>query len=238
MNNKENDVLIEAKSLTRWFEVSGQKLYAIKDISFEIKQKEVVIILGKSGAGKTTLLNSLGAMDSISSGELIVNGNDICKYNNKQLGNYRRNDIGFVFQFYNLMPNLTVLENVELAASTVNNPLDCKEILEGVGLSHRLNNFPNQLSGGEQQRVAIARAIVKNPLLLLCDEPTGALDTNTGKKIIELLLEINEKYNKTIIIVTHNQELAKIANRLIRVSDGTIIENSVCTPQKVDDIKW
>ncbi|MFI3252288.1 MAG: ABC transporter ATP-binding protein [bacterium] len=230
--------MIEARNLTKWYEVSGQKLYAIKDISFEIKQKEVVIILGKSGAGKTTLLNSLGAMDSVSSGQLIVDGNDICKYNNKQLGDYRRNQIGFVFQFYNLMPNLTVLENVELAASTVKNPLDSKELLESVGLSHRLNNFPNQLSGGEQQRVAIARAIVKNPLLLLCDEPTGALDTNTGKKIIELLLEVNEKYNKTIIIVTHNSEFSKIANRLIRVSDGTIIENTEMTPTGVDDIKW
>ncbi len=230
--------LIKANKLTKFYEVSGQKIYAIKDISFEIKDSEVVIILGKSGAGKTTLLNSLGAMDNLSSGELIINGNDICKYNNKQLGNYRRNDIGFVFQFYNLMPNLTVLENVLLAASTVKEPLDSKEILESVGLSHRLNNFPNQLSGGEQQRVAIARAIVKNPLLLLCDEPTGALDTNTGKKIIELLLEVNKKYNKTIIVVTHNSELAKIANRLIRVSDGTIIENTEQTPQKVDDIKW
>ncbi len=230
--------MIKANNLTKYYEVSGKKLYAIKDISFEIEDKEVVIILGKSGAGKTTLLNSLGAMDSVSSGELIVNGNDICKYNNKQLGNYRRNDIGFVFQFYNLMPNLTVLENVQLAASTVKEPLDSKEILDSVGLSHRLNNFPNQLSGGEQQRVAIARAIVKNPLLLLCDEPTGALDTNTGKKIIELLLEVNKKFNKTIIIVTHNSELAKIANRLIRVSDGTIIENTVTTPQGVDDIKW
>ncbi|MFI3329305.1 MAG: ABC transporter ATP-binding protein [bacterium] len=230
--------LIEAKSISRWYEVSGKKLYANKDISFAIEEKEVVVILGKSGAGKTTLLNSLGAMDSINEGELIVNGQDIAKFNNKQLGNYRRNDIGFVFQFYNLMPNLTVLENVELAASTVKEPLDCKEILEGVGLGHRLDNFPNQLSGGEQQRVAIARAIVKNPLLLLCDEPTGALDTNTGKKIIELLLEVNQKYNKTIIIVTHNSELVKIANRLIRVSDGTIVENIELTPQKVDDIKW
>ncbi len=230
--------MIQAKDLTKWYEVSGEKLYAIKDISFEIKEKEVVIILGKSGAGKTTLLNSLGAMDSVSSGKLIVDGNDICQYNNKQLGEYRRNKIGFVFQFYNLMPNLTVLENVELAASTVDNPLDSKELLESVGLSHRLNNFPSQLSGGEQQRVAIARAIVKNPLLLLCDEPTGALDTNTGKKIIELLLEINEKYNKTIIIVTHNSEFSKIANRLIRVSDGSIIENKEMTPTGVDDIKW
>ncbi len=230
--------MIEAKNLCKWYEVSGEKLFAIKDISFEIKEKEVVIILGKSGAGKTTLLNSLGAMDSVSSGKLFVDGNDICKYNNKQLGNYRRNQIGFVFQFYNLMPNLTVLENVELAASTVDNPLDSKELLESVGLSHRLNNFPSQLSGGEQQRVAIARAIVKNPLLLLCDEPTGALDTNTGKKIIELLLEVNEKFNKTIIIVTHNSEFSKIANRLIRVSDGTIIENNEMIPTGVDDIKW
>ncbi len=231
-------MLIEAKKLTKCYEVSGQKSYAIKDVSFEIEEKEVVIILGKSGAGKTTLLNSLGAMDSLTSGELIINNEDICKYNKKQLTDYRRKDIGFVFQFYNLMPNLTVLENVELAASTVAEPLDSKEILESVGLSHRLNNFPNQLSGGEQQRVAIARAIVKNPLLLLCDEPTGALDTNTGKKIIELLLDVNKKFNKTIIIVTHNSELAKIANRLIRVSDGTIIENTVMTPQGVDDIKW
>lgn len=214
-------------------------VHALKDASFEIDKGEFVVILGASGAGKTTLLNLLGGMDTATSGEYIIDGKDIAKAKEKELENFRRNDIGFVFQFYNLMSNLTAYENIDLAASIVKNPLDSAEVLAEVGLKDRKNNFPSQLSGGEQQRVAIARAVVKNPKLLLCDEPTGALDSKTGSSIIRLLFDISTKLRTTVIIVTHNSSLAKVATRLIRIADGAIVENKT-QPRKnsLEDIEW
>ncbi len=212
---------------------------ALDDVSFTLNEGEFVIILGASGAGKSTLLNLLGGMDNCTSGEYIVGGEDIAKYKPSKLSLFRRRDIGFVFQFYNLMPNLTALENIELAASVAKDPFDAKEILKRVGLEKRANNFPSQLSGGEQQRVAIARAIVKNPKLLLCDEPTGALDSKTGASIIELLNEVATEYKKTVIIVTHNSQISECAQRLIRIRDGKIAHNEIIeNPLKPSEVKW
>lgn len=215
------------------------RVVALNKASFKIEKGEFVVILGASGAGKSTLLNILGGMDLASSGQFFVNGKDIAKYSFKQLGLYRRSEIGFVFQFYNLMPNLTALENVQLAASVVKNKKDPKRVLKEVGLEKRMNNFPPQLSGGEQQRVAIARAISKNPTLLLCDEPTGALDSKTGVSVISLLYDIAKKQGKTVIIVTHNAKIAYLADHLIRIQDGSIIEDRlVKEPCKVEDVNW
>lgn len=212
---------------------------ALDDVSFSLTEGQFVIILGASGAGKSTLLNILGGMDNATSGSYLVDGEDVAKYGQKQLGLFRRNDVGFVFQFYNLMPNLTALENVELAASVVPDPLNSKDTLNNVGLGERLENFPSQLSGGEQQRVAIARAIVKNPKLLLCDEPTGALDSKTGSSIIKLLYEVATTYKKTVIIVTHNSKIAQCAERVIRISDGKILSDDMNQArQKPEDITW
>ena len=203
-------------------EGSKNEVMALHDVSFKVEKGQFVVILGASGAGKSTLLNILGGMDLASRGSYLVDDKDITKLNDKELGVFRRKKIGFVFQFYNLMPNLTALENVRLAESVADNPLDSKEILTKVGLIGRERNFPSQLSGGEQQRVAIARAIVKNPALLLCDEPTGALDSKTGVKIIKLLKEISHDYNMTVIIVTHNSSIADVADRVIEIADGAI----------------
>lgn len=212
---------------------------ALDDVSFTLNEGEFVVILGASGAGKSTLLNLLGGMDNATSGEYLVAGEDIAKYKSSKLALFRRNDIGFVFQFYNLMPNLTALENIELAASVAKDPFDARDILKRVGLEKRANNFPSQLSGGEQQRVAIARAIVKNPKLLLCDEPTGALDSKTGAAIIELLNEVAVEYKKTVILVTHNSQISECAERLIRIRDGKIAENKlVKNPLKPSEVKW
>ncbi|WP_410175461.1 ABC transporter ATP-binding protein [Lactobacillus johnsonii] len=210
-----------------------------KNISFDIKQGELVIILGSSGAGKSTLLNILGGMEYVTEGEVIINGNNIAKYTAKELTKYRRNEIGFVFQFYNLIPNLTAKENVELANELVANPIDAEVALKEVGLEKRINNFPSQLSGGEQQRVAIARAIAKNPSLLLCDEPTGALDYQTGKKVLKILQDRSLKKNSTVVIVTHNAALAPIADKVIRIQDGKVkqIENN-SSPQDIAQIEW
>ncbi len=231
---------IEAKDLTKVYgsEKTAQ-VQALKQVSFTIDEGEFVVILGASGAGKTTLLNLLGGMDTATSGQYIFNGRDISKADAKELESFRRNDIGFIFQFYNLLNNLTAYENVDLAASIVKNPLKTKEVLEDVGLTKRAGNFPGQLSGGEQQRVSIARAIVKNPKLLLCDEPTGALDSKTGTKIIQLLYSLSLKFHTTVIIVTHNSKLAQTATRLIRIGDGEIIENSTF-PRKesLENIEW
>ena len=197
------------------------------------------LICGDTGAGKTTILNILGGMDSASSGKVYIDGKDIASYNNGQLTKYRRDDIGFVFQFYNLIPNLTALENVELASQICKNPLDAKKVLEEVGLSHRFNNFPTQLSGGEQQRVSIARAIAKNPKLLLCDEPTGALDYKTGKNILKLLQDTCRKKNKTVIVITHNLAITPMADRVIEMKSGkvsSIRQNE--HPQPVESIEW
>ena len=214
-------------------------VWANKNISFDIKQGELVIILGSSGAGKSTLLNILGGMENVSEGEVIVNGKDIAEYSAKELTKYRRNEIGFVFQFYNLIPNLTAKENVELANELVTNPIDAEVALKEVGLEKRINNFPSQLSGGEQQRVAIARAIAKNPSLLLCDEPTGALDYQTGKKVLKILQDRSLKKNSTVVIVTHNAALAPIADKVIRIQDGKVkqIENN-SSPQDIAQIEW
>ena len=212
---------------------------AIKDCSFEIEKGEFVVILGPSGAGKTTILNMLGGMDNNTSGNIYVDGKNISKYKNHDLLLYRRHDIGFVFQFYNLIMNLTTLENVELACQLSKKAFDPKEILKSVGLSHRLHNFPSQLSGGEQQRVAIARAIAKNPKILLCDEPTVALDSDTGVKILELLKETSKKYHITTIVITHNSSIAEVAHKVITVKNGTVTDVKINeNPKEPREIVW
>ena len=198
------------------------KVLAVKDCSFTVDKGEMVAILGQSGAGKTTILNMLGGMDSPTGGKILVDGNNIADYKSRELIKYRRNDIGFVFQFYNLVANLTALENVELACQLCKDALDPTEVMQDVGLGERLRSFPSQLSGGEQQRVAIARAIAKNPKILLCDEPTGALDSETGKKIVELLIETCKSRGMTTIIVTHNSEIAKVCDKVIRIKNGSV----------------
>lgn len=230
---------IELKNCSKKYGSGSTVVWANKNISFDIKQGELVIILGSSGAGKSTLLNILGGMESVSEGEVIVNGKDIAEYSPKQLTRYRRNEIGFVFQFYNLIPNLTAKENVELANELVANPIDAEVALKEVGLENRINNFPSQLSGGEQQRVAIARAIAKNPSLLLCDEPTGALDYQTGKRVLKILQDRSLKKNSTVIIVTHNAALAPIADKVIKIQDGKVkqIKNN-SSPQDIAKIEW
>ena len=204
------------------YKMGESTIVANNNINFEIEKGEFVIILGPSGAGKSTVLNILGGMDSCDEGQIIIDGVDISKYNSKQLTKYRRNDVGFVFQFYNLVQNLTARENVELASQIVTNALDIDETLKLVGLEHRKNNFPAQLSGGEQQRVAIARAIAKNPKLLLCDEPTGALDYTTGKQILKTLQDTCRNTGTTVIVITHNSALAPMADRVIRINDAKV----------------
>lgn len=208
-------------------------------INFEIEKGEFVIIAGPSGAGKTTVLNLLGGMDSCSSGDIFVDQKNISQLTKKQLTQYRRDDIGFVFQFYNLIPNLTAKENVELALQICKNPLSAQQVLSEVGLSDRMDNFPAQLSGGEQQRVSIARALAKNPKLLLCDEPTGALDYNTGKQILKLLQDMKRKQGMTVIVITHNSALAPMADRVIRIKNGKVIDIK-CNehPTDVEQIEW
>ncbi len=212
---------------------SEAEIVALNEASFKIKKGELVVILGPSGAGKSTLLNILGGMDRATRGTFLLNGKDITKMNEKELAQYRRLDIGFVFQFYNLMPSLSAYENVYLASSLVDKHFDSHEILSLCGLAGREKNFPAQLSGGEQQRVAIARALVKNPTLLLCDEPTGALDSKTGRQIMELLHRVCREQNKTVIIVTHNKAISVIADRIISVSDGKIVGNEEITNPKL-----
>lgn len=234
-----NDKFIEFKNVYKKYPYDGGEIVALDDINFNIKEGELVIILGDSGAGKSTALNILGGMDELSSGEVTVDNKVISKMKDEDLTNYRKEDIGFVFQFYNLIPNLTVLENVELASKLSKDPMDAVELLKLVGLGERLNNFPGQISGGEQQRASIARAIVKNPKILLCDEPTGALDYKTGKLILSLLQEINKKYNKTVIIITHNSLIKGIADRVITFKSGKISDISINTnPSKIEDLEW
>lgn len=212
---------------------------ALKNASFSINKGELVFILGSSGAGKSTLLNILGGMDKASSGDYILDGRNITKMSEKELANFRRNEIGFVFQFYNLMPSLTAYENVYIASALVDKHYDAEKMLELVGLKDRAKNFPSQLSGGEQQRVAIARALVKNPTLLLCDEPTGALDSKTGAQILNLLYKVAKEEEKTVIIVTHNKALTVVADRIIEIQDGKVVSNLVIkNPKKIEDIKW
>ena len=230
---------IEFKNIVKEYKMGEVKIKALDNANFEIEKGELVIIVGPSGAGKTTALNILGGMDTATSGKVIVDGKNISKLNNKGLIKYRREDIGFVFQFYNLVQNLTALENVELATQICSDHLDSKSVLEQVGLVHRMNNFPSQLSGGEQQRVAIARAIAKNPKLLLCDEPTGALDYVTGKQILKLLQDTCRKEKMTVVIITHNGAIAPMADKIIRFKNGTASSVEINdNPISVEDIEW
>lgn len=215
------------------------EIVANRDVNFEIEEGELAIILGNSGAGKSTILNILGGMDTNSKGQVIIDNKDISNYSKKELTDYRRNDVGFVFQFYNLVQNLTSKENVELASDIVKDALDPEEVLNSVGLEKRMNNFPAELSGGEQQRVAIARAIAKNPKILLCDEPTGALDYETGKQVLKILQNMSRQKNTTVVIVTHNSAIAPIADRVIRVRDATVEKIEVNPhPANIMDLEW
>lgn len=221
------------------YKMGDTTIYANNGISFSIEKGELAVIVGPSGAGKSTVLNVLGGMDTNDKGQVIIDGKDISKYNEKELTTYRRNDIGFVFQFYNLVPNLTTVENVELASQIVENARDAKEVLIDVGLGERLNNFPAQLSGGEQQRVAIARALAKNPKLLLCDEPTGALDYKTGKSVLKLLQQTCIETGTTVILITHNKAIAPIANRVIEINDAKVRNITINdNPVSIDEIEW
>ena len=230
---------VKLQDITKIYKMGEVEIRAADKISFSIKKGEFVVIVGPSGAGKTTVLNILGGMDTATSGTLLVDGEDITSYNARQLTGYRREDIGFVFQFYNLVPNLTALENVELALQICRDPLDAAEVLNDVGLGGRLDNFPAQLSGGEQQRVSIARALAKNPKLLLCDEPTGALDYNTGKAILKLLQNMCRERGMTVIVITHNQALAPMADRLIHIKNGQVSRMELNeNPTSIDEIEW
>ncbi|MBC1483605.1 ABC transporter ATP-binding protein [Listeria sp. FSL L7-1509] len=230
---------VEMKDVSKYYQMGENVVTANDKINFGIKKGELVIIVGPSGAGKSTVLNILGGMDNASEGKIMVDNQDIAQYNTKQLTKYRRTDVGFVFQFYNLVPNLTAKENVELAAQIAPNALDAETVLTQVGLSHRLNNFPAQLSGGEQQRVAIARALAKAPKLLLCDEPTGALDYDTGKSVLKLLQETCKNTGTTVIIITHNTAITPIADRIIEINNAkvrSIKENP--EPMSINDLEW
>ena len=230
---------IEFNNVIKEYKMGEVSIKALDNTNFQIEKGELVVIVGPSGAGKTTSLNILGGMDSVSSGEVCVDGKRIDKLSNKQLIKYRREDIGFVFQFYNLVQNLTAIENVELATQICKNSLNPKEVLEKVGLKNRMKNFPSQLSGGEQQRVAIARAIAKNPKLLLCDEPTGALDYNTGKRILKLLQDTCRKENMTVVIITHNTAIAPMADKVIYFKNGTAEGIKINqNPVPIENIEW
>ena len=230
---------ITFNNVKKTYKVGDVEINASDGVDFEVNKGEFVVIVGPSGAGKTTILHLLGGMDKATSGQILVDGQDVAKYSERQLAQYRRDDIGFVFQFYNLVQNLTALENVELATQISKNPLDVRMVLERVGLNKRLDNFPAQLSGGEQQRVAIARAIAKNPKLLLCDEPTGALDYQTGKAILGLLREMCDKYTMTVIVITHNSALAPMADRIIHLKNGQVASMNINEhPKSIAEIEW
>lgn len=234
-----SDAFVVCKDVKKEYKTGDVVIKAVDEMNFEINKGEFVVIVGPSGAGKTTVLNILGGMDTLTSGNMIVDGVDIGKFSSRELTTYRRYDIGFVFQFYNLVPNLTALENVELANQVSKNPLDAKEVLEEVGLGERMMNFPAQLSGGEQQRVSIARALAKNPKLLLCDEPTGALDYNTGKSILKLLEDTCKEKGMTVVVITHNQAITPMADRIISIKNGKV--SSVKMNEKkvpVEEIEW
>lgn len=233
------DAFIELKNVVKSYTMGDVTIYANNGVNFKVNKGEFTVIVGASGAGKTTILNMLGGMDTPTSGTIVVDGHNIATYDDKQLTDYRRDDIGFVFQFYNLVPNLTALENVELALQICKDPLDARKVLEEVGLKERLTNFPAQLSGGEQQRVSIARALAKNPKLLLCDEPTGALDYQTGKSILKLLQDTCRERGMTVIVITHNSALTPMADRVIKIKNGKVsrmTENAHPTP--VEEIEW
>lgn len=230
---------VEVQHVSKRYKMGESVITANDDLSFNIKKGELAVILGPSGAGKSTVLNILGGMDAPDEGKILIDGTDIAQFNDKQLTAYRREDVGFVFQFYNLVPNLTTKENVELATEVSPKALDPEEVLKQVGLDHRLNNFPAQLSGGEQQRVSIARALAKNPKLLLCDEPTGALDFETGKQILKLLQNASRIQGNTVLIITHNSALAPMADRVIRINDAKVRSVEVNEhPISIDEITW
>ena len=238
MGNLQNSY-VKLDKVSKIYKMGEVEIRAVDNISFEISKGEFVVVVGPSGAGKTTVLNILGGMDTATKGNVFVDGSNIAKYNSHQLTAYRRDDIGFVFQFYNLVPNLTALENVELAMQICKNPLDAKKVLCEVGLEDRMGNFPAQLSGGEQQRVSIARALAKNPKLLLCDEPTGALDYQTGKAILKLLQDMCREKGMTVIVITHNSALTPMADRVIHIKNGTVSAMELNTdPTPVADIEW
>lgn len=233
------DKYVELRDVKKIYKMGEVEIAAADGIDFHVNKGEFAVVVGASGAGKTTVLNILGGMDTATSGKVIVDGENIVKFSPKNLTSYRREDIGFVFQFYNLVPNLTALENVELALQICKEPLDAREVLEQVGLGERVDNFPAQLSGGEQQRVSIARALAKNPKLLLCDEPTGALDYNTGKAILKLLQDTCRERGMTVILITHNSAIAPMADRVIHIKSGKvskIVENE--NPIPVETIEW
>ena len=230
---------VEFQNVGKTYRMGEVEIKALRDTSFQVEKGELVVIVGPSGAGKTTLLNILGGMDTLTTGKVFLDGREISALNRKQLTEYRRHDVGFVFQFYNLIGNLTALENVELANQICREPLDASQILQEVGLGARSKNFPSQLSGGEQQRVAIARALAKNPKLLLCDEPTGALDYQTGKAILQLLQNTGRQTGMTVIIITHNSALTAMADRVIRVKNGTVSSVEINEhPQNISEIEW
>lgn len=231
--------LIRLENVKKIYQTGEVITKAVDGIDFTVNQGEFALIIGASGAGKTTVLNILGGMDTATSGAVFVDGKDISKWNKKQLTGYRRDDIGFVFQFYNLVPNLTALENVELAGQICKNPMDPKTVLEEVGLKDRLGNFPAQLSGGEQQRVSIARALAKNPKMLLCDEPTGALDYQTGKAILKLLQDMCRQKGMTVVVITHNSALTPMADRVIKIKNGKVAQMTLnAHPTPVEEIEW
>lgn len=230
---------VQLKDVYKIYKMGEVEIHAVDGIEFSVDKGEFVVVVGPSGAGKTTVLNILGGMDTVTKGQVLVDGKDIARYSQRQLTAYRRDDIGFVFQFYNLIPNLTALENVELALQICKHPLNAKEVLEEVGLGKRLKNFPAQLSGGEQQRVSIARALAKNPKLLLCDEPTGALDYQTGKAILKLLQDMCREKRMTVIVITHNSAIAPMADRVIQIKNGKVASMKKNEqPVSVMDIEW
>ena len=230
---------IEFQDVRKVYTMGEVQIEALRDVTFSVEKSEICVIVGPSGAGKTTLLNILGGMDTLTSGRVTLDGAEVSSYNRRQLTNYRRSDVGFVFQFYNLVQNLTALENVELANQISANPMDAREVLREVGLADRMQNFPGQLSGGEQQRVAIARALAKRPKLMLCDEPTGALDYGTGKQILSLLQNTARTSGVTVIIITHNSALTAMADRVVTIKNGTIgsMEQNA-SPTPVEEIEW
>lgn len=234
-----SDIILKAENISKIYTMGEVTVNALENVTFEVKMGEFIVILGPSGSGKSTLLNIVGGMDTPTSGDVYFNGDMITGMSDKELTMYRRNEIGFVFQFYNLMATLTAKENVELAAEICRNPIDIDEVLQAVGLGSRMDNFPSQMSGGEQQRVAIARAVAKNPQILLCDEPTGALDFETGISILRVLKEMNEKYKKTVVVITHNASIAQMADKVIKMRSGKITEVIINdNPIPAERIDW
>lgn len=231
--------IVELKNVSKTYKTGEKEFKALDSIDLSINKGELVVVLGPSGAGKSTLLNLIGGMDIPTKGDVIIDGEDISNYNEDQLSTYRAENIGFIFQFYNILPTLTVLENVDIVKEIVKNPIDSKEAIKDVGLIEHINKFPNQLSGGEQQRVSIARAIAKNPKLLLCDEPTGALDYKTGKEVLKLLQDMARKNNMTVIIITHNQAITPMADRIIKMKSGQIEQNEINKKViSIEEVEW